>query len=305
MTAVTETCVTPTALAAFLEGNLTGEERNRMVQHLNRCPDCFERYIGTARLLDAIEEEEASAPLPWRSRWQAWLVPLAAAILAFVGVAQLWNVLSGGLPSPGPELSRVFPALPEARRAAFDEEIHHIVRGHQGNGPEGMTFRRQAFLLGARWVDLDPALRSQSTALTERALRNLREVLPGAIERRDLPEQPCSRLLAPQSPEPEEIDACRKVVEKVFGDRPEFALGHWTEATRLAIAAGTNRYFTYTSVRKFPERLLKVEQTSWDDRVRAELERAGKLLEGGLSPGEGESLEAVLQDVARFYETAE
>jgi hypothetical protein len=298
-------------LAAFLEGNLTREERDRMVLHLNRCPDCFERYIGTARLLDAIEEEEASAPpaadvvsLPRLSRRHAWLLPLAATILAFVGVAHLWNALSGGLPSPGPELSRVFP-LPEARRAAFDEEIRHIVRGHQGNGSEGMTFRRQAFQLGARWVDLDPALRSQSTTLTERALRNLREILPGSIERRDLPEQPCSRLLAPRAPEPQEIDACRSVIEEVFGDRPDFALGRWTEATRLALAAGADSYFTHTSVREFPERLLEVEKTSWDDGVRAELERAGKLLEGGLSPGEGEALEAVLQDLAQFYEMGE
>lgn len=310
--AVTETCVTPTDLAAFLEGNLKGEERDRMVRHLNRCPDCFERYTGTARLLDAIEEEEASAPpaadvvsLPRRSRRHAWLLPLAAAILAVVGGTHLWNALSGGLPSPGPELSRVFPALPEARRAAFDEQIHRIVRGHQGNGPEDMTLQRQAFQLGARWVDLDPALRSQSTTLTERALRNLREILPGSIARGDLPEQPCSRLLSPRAPEPKEIDACRKVIESVFGDRPDFALGHWTEATRLAVATGTDRYFTYTSVQKFPERLLKVEKTSWDDRVRAALERASKLLAGGLSPGEGEALEATLQDLARFYEVGE
>jgi hypothetical protein len=63
MMAVTETCVTPTNLAAFLEGSLTGEERDQTVRHLNHCPDCFERYIGAARLLDAIEEEEASALL--------------------------------------------------------------------------------------------------------------------------------------------------------------------------------------------------------------------------------------------------
>lgn|GEM_PF-4082826 len=310
--AETETCVTPTDLAAFLEGILTGEERDRMVRHLNRCPDCFERYTQTARLLDAIEEEEASAPpaadgvsLPRRSWRHAWLLPLAAAILAFVGGAYLWNVLSGGLPSPGPELSKAFPALPEGRRAAFDEKIHRIVRGHQGNGPEGITFQRQAFQLGARWVDLDPALRRLSTALSERALRILRETLPGSIERGDLPEQPCSRLLAPRAPEPKDIDACRKVIERVFGSQPEFALGRWTEATRLALAAGEDRYFTDASVRKFPERLLKVEKKSWDDGVRVSLERAGKLLEGGLSPGKGEALETLLQDLARFYEAGE
>jgi len=398
MMAVTETCVTPTDLAAFLEGSVTGEERDRTVRHLNHCPDCFERYIGAARLLDAIEEEEASAlsaadgnravdpsllpglenlkkrggklllmpiALPRWSRRHAWLLPLAAAILAFVGVPHLWNayledfarpassepavrskpskpavlvdardVPRGSAPLLAPfskpyeiewryELFRAFSALPEARREAFDEEIRHIVPGHQGNGPEGMTFRRQAFQLGARWVDLHPALRSQSKTLTDRALRNLREILPAAlgwhplIERRELPAQPCGRLLFPQFHKPgplaalpvspfEEIDACRQVIERVFRDRPEFALGRWTEATRLAIAAGTERiYFTDTNVRVFLELFLKFEEPRLDDGVRVELERAGKLLEGGLSPGEGEALEAVLQDLARFYEMGE
>jgi len=202
MMPVTETCVTPTDLAAFLEGNLTGEERDRTVRHLNHCPDCFERYIGAARLLDAIEEEEASAlsaadgnravdpsllpgfenlrkrcgklllmpiSLPRWSRRQAWFLPLAAAILAFVGVTHLWNAYLEDIERPtasrraeraerrvesrhlyreGPSyeiewaggLLKAFSHLPEARREAFDEEIRHIVPGHQGNGPEGRTF---------------------------------------------------------------------------------------------------------------------------------------------------------------------
>lgn len=359
--AVTETCVTPTDLAAFLEGSLTGEERDRMVQHLNHCPDCFERYIGAARLLDAIEEEEASAlsaadgnravdpgllpgldgkllmpiSLPRRSQQHAWLLPLAAVILLFVGAAYLWNALpppraARGAAEPAPwlpslrpkpdeiewatELFRVFSTLPEARREAFDEEIRYIVPGHQGNGPEGVTIRRQAFQMGARWVDLHPVLRSQSTTLTERALQNLSEILrkqdtpPRDRDRRQpsLPSlsgpPPCRRLLFPQAPEPKEIDVCLGDIERVFRDRPEFALGRWTEATRLAIAAGTYHYFTYTSVREFPERFLEDEGPSLNDGVRAELERADKLLEGGLSPGEEEALEAVLQELARFYE---
>lgn len=59
--AETATCVTPNDLAAFLEGSLTGEERDRMIRHLNLCLVCFERYIKAARLLDAIEEEETAA----------------------------------------------------------------------------------------------------------------------------------------------------------------------------------------------------------------------------------------------------
>ena len=391
MMAATETCVTPTDLAAFLEGSVMGEERDQMVRHLNHCPDCFERYIGAARLLDSIEGEEASAlsaadgnravdpslppglenlrqrcrklllmpiSLPWRSRRYAWPLPLAAVILAYLGVVAYrsivyWDDLGGptAFESAAPRRTEdrslapdlfllkgaefegagdpleAFYDLPKARREAFDEEIPHIVPGHQGNGPEGMTLRKLAFQLGARWIDLHPVLRSQSTTLTERALRNLREILPARFLRRH---PPCSRLLFPQATEPEKIDVCLDVIERVFHHRPEFALGCWTEATRLAIAAGTDRYFTYTIIRRFPERFLTEEYPPWDDGVRAELERpgrrvlperhlkekypllndgvraelerAGKILEGGLSPGEGKALEAVLQDLARFYE---
>jgi RNA polymerase sigma factor (sigma-70 family) len=59
MMAVTKTCSMLTA--SFLDGSLLGDERDLIVWHLNGCTDCFERYIGSARLLDAIEEEEASA----------------------------------------------------------------------------------------------------------------------------------------------------------------------------------------------------------------------------------------------------
>jgi RNA polymerase sigma factor (sigma-70 family) len=98
MMAVTKTCRTPTA--AFLDGSLIRDERDWIVGHLNHCPDCFERYIGAARLLDAIEEEAASVlsvadenravepsllrgvkvlkKLPQRSRLLVWLLRLFA-----------------------------------------------------------------------------------------------------------------------------------------------------------------------------------------------------------------------------------
>ena len=107
MMAVTKTCGTP--IAAFLDGSLMRDERDLIVWHLSHCSDCFKRYIGSARLLDAIEEEEASAlsaagenravepslirgvkvlkKLPQRSRRLVWLLRLlrlAVPILEFV-----------------------------------------------------------------------------------------------------------------------------------------------------------------------------------------------------------------------------
>jgi RNA polymerase sigma factor (sigma-70 family) len=90
----------PYRLSAFLVGTRAIGPRDWMVWHLNYCTDCFERYIGAARLLDAIEEDEASAlsaaeghravepsRLPGLEILKKRLLPWAAAILAFLGVA--------------------------------------------------------------------------------------------------------------------------------------------------------------------------------------------------------------------------
>jgi len=108
MEAVAKTCGWP--IASFLDGSLLRDERYFMVRHLSHCTDCFERYTGAARLLDAIEEEEAAASenravepsllrgvkalkkLPqrsWRLIWLLRLLRLAVPILEFVERARV------------------------------------------------------------------------------------------------------------------------------------------------------------------------------------------------------------------------
>ena len=134
MMAVTEICATPTDLAAFLEGSLTGEERDRIVRHLNHCLDCFERYIGAARLLDASEEEEASA-------LSAADVNVVVQNLLYDYQNHLW-----GKWRPSAEARRLGPLAVQLERLLSREgyslgEAFEILRTnhHVGMSPEGLT----------------------------------------------------------------------------------------------------------------------------------------------------------------------
>jgi predicted anti-sigma-YlaC factor YlaD len=53
--AAPEPCPNALEMTDFLEGRLEGEERDRMVRHLNRCQECFEYYVAAAELLDDLE----------------------------------------------------------------------------------------------------------------------------------------------------------------------------------------------------------------------------------------------------------
>lgn len=55
MDGVTKPCLTLAELAAFLGGRLARERLDRMVRHLNRCLECFERYIEAVELMEDFE----------------------------------------------------------------------------------------------------------------------------------------------------------------------------------------------------------------------------------------------------------
>lgn len=101
----TAPCPTLEEIAAFLDGALQGEDRDRVVQHLNECPDCHELFVETAEILDECGAVRPAAPpapepAPAAERGEARILqhrrrgsggfwrlglPLAAALVALVG----------------------------------------------------------------------------------------------------------------------------------------------------------------------------------------------------------------------------
>ena len=113
-------------LAAYQDGEIAGEERERIAVHLEGCPACRSAYAGLEQAwqsLEKIPEIQASAGFErriferinaaskprsrWRFPWVPWVyrtypAPAMAAVLLLVGAVlggYLGNVLVSGFPS--------------------------------------------------------------------------------------------------------------------------------------------------------------------------------------------------------------
>jgi len=99
MTGLTSRCPDPEAIAAFVMGNLSGEELKMMADHLRECEDCREIAAEAARF---DREGASTAPVvpstPARTKehkrpW--WPLPAAAALAGVMSLA-LWSIIAGG-----------------------------------------------------------------------------------------------------------------------------------------------------------------------------------------------------------------
>lgn len=93
-------CPSEESLARFVEGTLTGQGRETMLAHLNRCAPCYHHWLEAASLLNG-GERAALSPAPSGSPARAWqslrpwltgwklIVPVAATA-AFAYAVILW-----------------------------------------------------------------------------------------------------------------------------------------------------------------------------------------------------------------------
>jgi hypothetical protein len=175
-------CPSEETLARFIEGGLTGQGRETMLAHLNRCASCYHHWLQAASLLNG-GERAALAPArngslarvrqslqPWWTGWKL-IVPVAATA-AFAYAMILWMPPSLNLndqidlayaavhaenPAPPEAAQRALPPLPwEGAALAFSES--HPSAPRQAFGA-GLWAGRQA-LLSAKAAEAPPAFLS-------------------------------------------------------------------------------------------------------------------------------------------------
>lgn len=155
-------CPSPEELAAFIDGQLQGAERERIVEHLASCEDCYAVFTGvvdfneqenpTAEMADDEEDEDPPAevvPFPVK-RPRRWQVPLklAACLVAGVGGALL---LYRYLTIPVEITTAELVATYEGQAAEFEGKTwfeESVTRGAEGY--DGAS----EFLLGVYWTEL-------------------------------------------------------------------------------------------------------------------------------------------------------
>ena len=155
----------PDLVAAFIDGRLSGAERERVVRLLAESEAAFEIYADAVRARDDLNAD-AIIPLPVRPpvamhrrpRWLTAGAPLAAAAALLIAV--LPRVLSNPAATfaMGPEsITRPLTSRPQlavALRSALDEPRWSATRG----GVSTFVDSTAALRLGARATDLQVAL---------------------------------------------------------------------------------------------------------------------------------------------------
>jgi hypothetical protein len=255
-------------LAAFLDGALSPEDRAEVEEHLSHCEDCYTVFSESARFqlehdIDTPREELVLAPLVFRRK--IWMVgALAAAALALCVGIWVYRTLT-----PPPRMGVAALIEPLDPHAA----MRHLWtwREKRSLGEES-SFRRISFQFGALATDLRISMeagdREHSVALLEKFSR--------LLQSRHREEEAVFHELAQRVSKNDPRDFLHEVERIQDEVEPGLniifvSLGKWSEAGRIAAAAGNAAFFRDRVNRRFLSQVQRQPEVRSDFVVRQEL----------------------------------
>ena len=299
----------PEILAAFIDGRLRGDERRAVVEHLDRCADCYEVFSETVRFQQK-DEPRGQVVRPPRFAGRPWLWAAAAAAVVFVAILALpilrmapeRPVVTG---ADAPELRLSSAAL--VREMGLGEPPGATPAPWQG-WPEGFGFaggldrETAAFRVGVRLVDLRMALR-------EGDLGTARELVPeltGALEAAGIAAELDGQLeVAREAAALADADALGGTVGSIEAaaegllDPFALAFGKWAEAGRLAASAGDRELFLAP---EFAELQDDLRDRELREPVARRVEEIAARTRGDLGPPEDmEALETLFRNLVSLH----
>lgn len=315
------TCPALEDLAAFVEGALAGEARDGMLRHLDACPRCRALYVEAARMQEELgptgiagipgaadptapartqapagaaappaaprnpapPSPPAGRPLPRRRRFLAVAVAAGVAMAAGIGFF-LWQApplgasayqIASAFSKPATDLM-AFIAFPDASR---------------GPRERGLDEDRGLFHLGTRLIDLTLAGEAGDPEQIGPAAWGVYELAGLATKDAASPYARLAKRMEDRDPPPTPPSAAE--LERLerglhLDTDPFLALGRWTEATRIAVAAGDRAYFDDAEIRRLPHELRRQQVAPLPPEVERALDEAESLLAG---PFEGRRAE--------------
>jgi putative zinc finger protein len=264
-------------LAAFLDGKLAGAERQRVVEHLADCTECYEVFVGTARFL---EEEGKGGVLPWPGTRRPWWRRRRGLTAAAAGVAAIALLVQAqGRTGPPSSAQRLVAALSD-QAAEADNPLPGRVSA-LGFAPESDR-DPAARWLGAQFLEVRAGLRSSEpkaaaapAAGLAGALSDLGQPADGDVARRL-----AEALLAGRRPEDahRDLDSLERRVARRFPPQ-QLAFGAWADASRRAAAAEDAAFFNGPVYRDFRR---GIDERSLPDAARKQLHDIDVKLADGL-----------------------
>lgn len=296
-----DSCPPLEEIAAFLDGTLTPEDRERITAHLASCESCYEVFAGAVHFQE--DDDSAAAtkggviPFPFagetdrtgvslpptvapekvRPRARRWLA-LAASVLLVPALGFFaWRAVS----TPTMALAGLVEQVEGS--PGIDEHLYLGETYRSNEAPEYLLPDRPTFLTGVHLLDLRLSLDAGADVdTTDRLLQNL------GLALQEVPGMSAVGELYLKSREGQlDRNALSREEEKVQQELSElldFQFGLWTEAGRLAASTESPEFFGDRNNRRFLSHLFK--QTPWvgDDLledVPGELQAIQQTWEGG------------------------
>lgn len=307
MSLSTEACPPVEEIAAFLDGKLSGEERDRMIAHLADCESCYALFAEAARFHLEEEretgrsEDDAAGTLPFpRKRLPAWALPVAAALL--LGLATI-------------PIYRSYTEMPSLLAAQLIDSGLLAAAGEpwsegdtRGERDLGEAYNAYDFLTGVHLVDLHLTLArndsQDSLDVLSRLHKQFDNFLVAPEEARSY-DQIREEIVAGKTPSSQLDEAARLDASLTQAmdeaDAPYLAFGKWAEAGRLAAIARQPGFFEDRDNRRFLDWLLRHEEEQELDKgvVRALKEIRGLLKNGEIRY---DALRERFEAILRHYE---
>lgn len=246
-------------IAAFIDGRLTGAERDRAVKLLGESDAAFEVYADALRArsdLDAGKVLQIRPPRPYSAR--PWLTIGSVAAAAVLMIAILPSIQArrerADFNAPASQIASAVTQRPDLARALpadWDQRQWSVSRG----GASRLVDSTMAFRMGVRATDLQVAIAAGDTARASRLTAEINESL-NAVELSDAVRVDFSNVSAriAQGASKEQIAASAETAERALGTLLGsfwFDFGRWVAAGELAASTHTGVFFAQRGTETF------------------------------------------------------
>jgi hypothetical protein len=305
-------CPGSEVLAAFLDGRLSGEERRRVVEHLDACEDCYAVFSEAVRF----QGEEEPRGRVVRSerfgtrRW-VWTSVAAAAVLLVLVAVPLLRM------SPQRPVVATLPGGGEA--ASASEALAARIEPQEGGFPadaapwpgwgdeRGLGFAgaalpptRASFRAGVRLVDLRMAIRGENPRAARAALDGLERTLEAAGAAAAVRDELTAASEAAAAADFAALaEAANEIEDRAARllDPHLLSFGAWVEAGRLAATLGDAAYFASPA---FLATLAEVPRAALPEAAAEPLAQIEALTGGATEPPSPERLAELRTQLTRL-----
>lgn len=317
-TLVKDESVDPEALAAFLAGRLSAEEREAVFERLSRSQGDYEALVEAMRISRDLEAEAgAQPPLPPAPpepdirparrfpRAKVW-IPIAAVLAGAFLAPRLIHREDGAARGPVELLdgaSLVRSPGDGSMAAALGAGWHQPGwSGTRGSEPAERREERE-FRTGVRLVDVEAALDAQDADAVRRVRPELTELLAQLGARGSLVVEYERMDARAREPRPAlERDRARAAagIAELFRNSLWFDLGVWIEQARLAALAERTTFFDARAGESLNELIARVAKERGEEApLVRQLRLLHALIEDGASPAELAPIRSAIAEAIR------